>query len=189
MKRFPHNVTSHGEKLVETLLSVEKHELGTTSPLNQYRKILVGEVLPIVMEGRQLTFPAKTIYKLLHKSTEFIVAYVNQKSNVGFEVKEPWKLLYKLLEGFGTSLSWPVCSNISSISPEEFVVVLAQLQRQALQSGQDSPLFLQLFHCASIACLHAIFSYSSQLETRDRERILVEAFVTHDTQDKAGTEL
>jgi hypothetical protein len=36
----------------------------------------------------------------------------------------------------------------------------------------------------SVTCLQSIFQYSSLVEARDSEQILVEAFVTHDSDSK-----
>ena len=50
LKKFPEEISSHGEKLVETINGAETRDLGSNpDPLNQYRSLLVTEILPTVL--------------------------------------------------------------------------------------------------------------------------------------------
>jgi len=50
------------------------------------------------------------------------------------------------------------------------------------QPPPDSPPGQQLFQCTAVCCLHAVFQYAGLI--KEKEVVLVEAFVTHDTSEK-----
>ena len=89
------------------------------------------------------------------------------------------------LELIGRGLSWPICKNISKSRPEQIIVSLSEIQRSAITSAQESNQFLQFFYCALVTCFQAIYKYNSLIMAKDKKRILVEGFVTHDNDGKA----
>lgn len=59
-------------RLVETLISAEKHSTDGHSPGNAYRKLLVCDLLPLLAKkGVRVELSSKMLYKLLHKAIEF----------------------------------------------------------------------------------------------------------------------
>lgn len=184
LRRFPDKVAQHGEKLVESINTAERLQLGATpNPLNVFRRMLVVEVLPTVLrpEGRA-RLGAKLVLRNLQKTQEFVVAWVSRSGPVaGVEVRgDPWQLVYTVLLGVGRCLGWPEAPPPSPVpGVEEFLATMGQLCRA--QPPQDSPQGQQLFHSTASCCLHAVFQYAALL--KDREVVLVEAFVTHDTRE------
>ena len=58
LRRFPDRIPQHGERLVESINSAERHELANSpSPLNMFRRMLVVDVLPTVLKAAQLQIP------------------------------------------------------------------------------------------------------------------------------------
>ena len=66
LKKFPEEISSHGEKLVETINGAETRDLGSNpDPLNQYRSLLVTEILPTVLNHDTVeNITLKTVLKL-----------------------------------------------------------------------------------------------------------------------------
>jgi len=184
LRKFPDRISHHGERLIETLNTAEKLELGVSPPpLNMFRRMLVVEVLPTVLRADRAKVNSKLVLKNLLKAQEFVVAYVNKRSSVSFELRgDPWQLLYSVLLGAGRALGWPESPPPSAPVPgvEEFLSSMGTLCRS--QPSPDSPQGQQLFHSTTACCLHAVFQYASLL--KEKEVVLVEAFVTHDTSDK-----
>lgn len=193
LRKFPDRIPQHGERLIETLNTAEKHELGVTpQPLNIFRRMLVVEVLPTVLRAERTKVAPKLVLKNLLKAQEFVVALVNKRSMATFEVRgDPWELVYQCLVGAGRALGWPLQPQPSVGGPqgsntqpspgiEEFLAICGNLARS--QPAPDSASSQQLFHTVATCCLHAIFQYHSLL--KDKEVVLLEAFVTHDTTDK-----
>lgn len=99
LRRFPDRAPQHGERLVESLNTAERHELGANPPpLNMFRRMLVVEVLPCVLASAT-KLGSKLVLRNLLKTQEFVVAFVNKKSSVqNMEIKcDPWSLLYTVL--------------------------------------------------------------------------------------------
>lgn len=72
LQRFPTAISSYGPRLLETLLSAEKHRVDGHLPVNCFRKLLVGDLLPLLAtQEAQVDLPSKMLYKLLYKSMEF----------------------------------------------------------------------------------------------------------------------
>lgn len=70
LKKFPQSIVSHGPRLVDTLLSAEKHSHFSNQPSNCYRKLLVSELLPLLGDT-SIELSPKLIFRLLHKSIEY----------------------------------------------------------------------------------------------------------------------
>jgi len=184
--KFPSEIPTYGEKLIETINNVEKHELGTSAqPLNQFRKMLVVDILPTVLASGKLKISQKLLLKNLYKAQEFVVAFVNKSSPVNFELKNPWRLLYHILGGVGQNLGWsglpslPV-NNTTQIPVEEYLSHLSTLGRASVAAPADSRLAQQLFHTLSCVLLHTMSQYTSLSQLHST--VMVEAWVTHDTQ-------
>lgn len=59
-------------RLVDTLLSAEKHSHAGNQPINPYRKLLVCDLLPLLgMDNVSVELNHKLLFKLLHKAIEF----------------------------------------------------------------------------------------------------------------------
>lgn len=133
LRRFPDRIPQHGQRLVESLNTAEKHELGVNpSPLNMFRRMLVVEVLPTILKADKAKLGAKLVLKNLLKTQEFVVAFVNKRTSVNFEFRgDPWQLLYSVLLGAGRALGWPDSVAPSAPLPgvEEFLASMGALCR------------------------------------------------------------
>jgi len=182
--KFKSEIVTYGEKLLETINSVEKHEVGgAKDPLNLYRKMLVVDILPAVFSDENLRISPKLLLKVLYKAQEFVLAYVNNSVSLGFDIKNPWRLLYSILNGVGQSLGWSGSFNLpnnGTIPVEEYLAHLTVLARTALSTPSDSVLSQQLFHSLSCVVLHTVSEYSNHCQ--EQNTVMVEAWVTHDTQ-------
>lgn len=69
-------------RLVDTLLSAEKHSHASNQPVNPYRKLLVCDLLPLLgAENVPVELSPKLLFKLLHKSTEFYLCCLDLSRN------------------------------------------------------------------------------------------------------------
>lgn len=70
--------------LIDTLLSAEKHSHASNHPINNYRKILVCELLPLLNEeNTTIELSSKLVYKLLHKAIEYYLHSLNFHNSNG----------------------------------------------------------------------------------------------------------
>ena len=59
---------------MDTLLAAEKHSHYQT-PVNCFRKLLVVDLLPTLLNSRTIDVPQKQLYRLILKSIEFYVSW------------------------------------------------------------------------------------------------------------------
>ncbi|KAI4457965.1 hypothetical protein MML48_7g00019179 [Holotrichia oblita] len=84
LQKFHSAIPSHAPALIDTLLSAEKHSHASNHPINNYRKILVCELLPLLNEETTtVELSSKLVYKLLHKAIEYYVHSLNFHNNNG----------------------------------------------------------------------------------------------------------
>jgi len=75
LSRFPAAIDLHGKKLVDTLLTAEKHS-HYQSPVNCFRKLLVVDLLPILLSSKTVDIAQKQLYRLILKSIEFYLNWL-----------------------------------------------------------------------------------------------------------------
>lgn len=79
MRKFPNLVPEHGIKLMETLVQEEIKSGVVNNPVNCYRKLLVCDVMPLVLEkGGHLEVNIFQLYLWLQRAIEFYVSYISQ---------------------------------------------------------------------------------------------------------------
>lgn len=79
LQKFPKAISIHASKLVDTLITAEKHLNGglNPSPINPFRKLLVHDLLNLLgMCGgdvlhTEIDLPPKLIYKLINRAIEY----------------------------------------------------------------------------------------------------------------------
>ena len=81
------------KKLVDTLLNAEKHG-SHQNPVNCFRKLLIVDLLPILLDSKTSDIPQKTLHRLILKSIEFYVSWLSHGSS-NIEVLYIWHLLDK----------------------------------------------------------------------------------------------
>ena len=98
LSKFPQSIDIHGvryyltlelqkltyyflqKKLVDTLLNAEKHG-SHQNPVNCFRKLLIVDLLPILLDSKTSDIPQKTLHRLILKSIEFYVSWLSHGSS------------------------------------------------------------------------------------------------------------
>ncbi|KAJ8939787.1 hypothetical protein NQ314_010991 [Rhamnusium bicolor] len=120
LQRFPTAISSYGPRLVDTLMSAEKHSVDGHFPVNSYRKLLVCDLLPLLANDRvKVDLSSKLLYKLLHKAIEFYLCYLGLSTTVIQDsepkIEDPWSKLFGVMEFIGKQLNWePYLTNFTS---------------------------------------------------------------------------
>ena len=100
--------------------------LGQLSPesqscLNECRRILIGEVLPIITNSSNLSsLQPMVYYKWFQKAIEFTTVYSTSSAKVAqlgekYKISEPWEKLKKLRQAIGKKCDWADEKNCSSL--------------------------------------------------------------------------
>lgn len=159
LKKFPQSVPSHGGRLVETLLSAEKHSSG-----NRYARLLVVDTLPLLGMPQS----PRLLQRLLVKAIDFYNTYVHE--GVENDIPDPWQRLYAILELLGKQLGWdPYLINYTnSLNKEMYFQKLL-----TLRNIEDCR---ELLYCGTIFLLRSLHE---QRAARGNH-ILLEAFTDSD---------
>ena len=164
MKKFSSEIANYGEKLIESINKAEKKERGNSpDPLNQYRTILVTEILPTVLKADKLKISSSLLLSNLFKAQEFVLASALKK---GGRSDCHWALLYNLVYCVGRQLGWPalplVPPDCPAIPVDQFLSLLGQTQ---------------VFQVVAVVVLHTVTEYSALCQ--ETNSVMVEAWVTH----------
>ncbi|CAL4087217.1 unnamed protein product, partial [Meganyctiphanes norvegica] len=170
--KFPETRAEQGLKLVETLLSAEKH---TTGPMNPFRKMLVVDLLPCLLETSGLEVRPKILHNLLSRSIEFFVAYVTTpaKTTQGMfesekKIEDPWQRLFSIVQLIGWNLGWELSSGFDNVSNRE--VILQRIQsfveggaRLGGPKGDGGEDMREVLYTTLTIFLHALTDYIKRL--------------------------
>ena len=164
IKMFNQEIENYGEKLIETVNEAEIKLLGSNpDPLNQYRTILVTEILPTVLNFDRVRINSKLLLNNLYKAQEYILGCSLRRTSGG-----SWSILYNIVHCVAKILGWPPIPHVSveatCIPVDTYLSILA-----------SSP--TQMFHVTTCLVLHTVSEY--MLASQDM--IMVEAWVTHDS--------
>ncbi|CAH0553252.1 unnamed protein product [Brassicogethes aeneus] len=182
LQRFPTAISSNGPRLVDTLISAEKHSEDGHMPTNAYRKLLVGELLPLLAHDNIIVdLSPKMLFKLLNKSIEFYLCYLGlpQTSLQESEGKmdDPWKKLFAIVEFIGNQLGWePGLINFRNNWSKE--AYWQKILNYHQTNNDEKPLLF----CISIFFMLCLHDYSSSLNPESSPGqipttfVLVEAF-------------
>ena len=88
LSRYPSRVPEQGVKLIEALMSAEKHSQ-VQSPVNCYRKYMVCDVLPVILQARPQQVAHKHLYRWLQKAIEFYVSYATLPPTKDSQLSSP----------------------------------------------------------------------------------------------------
>ncbi|XP_044756158.1 integrator complex subunit 10 [Coccinella septempunctata] len=111
LQKFPIAISSYGSKLVDTLISAEKHCHNGSYPSNPYRKLLICDVLPLLANEQnvKLDLSSKVLYKILYKAIEFYLHSLGFMQNIEQEdikIEGAWQKLFSIVEFIGRQLEW-----------------------------------------------------------------------------------
>ncbi|XP_072397868.1 integrator complex subunit 10 [Diabrotica undecimpunctata] len=187
LQRFPTAISSNAPRLVDTLISAEKHSVDGNFPVNPYRKLLVCDLLPLLANEKvKVDLPSKLLHKLLHKSIEFYFCYLGLNKGAlqdsDTKIEDPWASLFSVIEFIGTQLSWePYLINFSNNWSKETywqrIVTFCQTKSKNYPLNEK-----QLWFCLSIFFVHCLFDYNNSLTPESSpgqtatSYIMVEAF-------------
>uniref|UniRef100_A0A131XNP5 Integrator complex subunit 10 n=1 Tax=Ixodes ricinus TaxID=34613 RepID=A0A131XNP5_IXORI len=190
LRKFPEKVVEHGVKLIDTLQMAEKHGHCQT-PLNQFRKLLVCDVAPLVLK-LGVDLPIKQMYRLIHKCIEFYTVYIHapNKAKLDLSMKlspeaeagspeaDLWRQLLSFVGLASRRLHWELADLVSE--PGSAGVSDSQWQRlhslvlSRPNPGVDYPgpqeaeealasRQKQVFYCTIVLFLHALYNYGRHI--------------------------
>ncbi|CAH1993576.1 unnamed protein product [Acanthoscelides obtectus] len=167
LQRFPTAISNNGPRLVETLISAEKHSVDGHYPINAYRRLLVCDLLPLLAsEDIKIELSSKMLYKLLHKAIEFYLYYLGFGSSPvqdsDLKIEEPWIKLFGVLEFIGNQLNWePYLINFGKEwSKEEYWQRIMKFYQTKSKVPLDEK---QLLFCVSLFFLKCLHEYIHSL--------------------------
>ncbi|XP_069684038.1 integrator complex subunit 10 isoform X2 [Periplaneta americana] len=180
LRRFPQTVAQHGPRLVDTLMTAEKHSHYQNS-VNCYRKLLVCDLLPL-LGSNSVDLPAKQLFRLLHKSIEFYLCYLMSPSKaiqdlpeLESKIEDPWKNLFIIQEATGRKLGWELSAIFGqSWNKDLYWQKIIQFHQTRALLGDDHPNHKQLLYCTTTFFLHCLHEYIATLDSVPL--VLVEAF-------------
>ncbi|XP_055937611.1 integrator complex subunit 10-like [Argiope bruennichi] len=191
LKRMPHSrLLNHGTNIIDTLLSAEDHP-GIHIPINQFRKMLVCDALPLILRVSQFDYKFKIIFQLLQKAVEFYVSCMftfptAQEAAIRKEViaqsennpDEGWKPLFKLLETVALRYRWNYpemfVSNFSESSLQQLLSLLkrknktlaclsSEKHRREEMSG-----FEEAYFCLVVTFFYYLYSFGRLIHTKNQ---------------------
>ncbi|XP_018566240.1 integrator complex subunit 10 [Anoplophora glabripennis] len=187
LQRFPTAISSYGPRLVDTLISAEKHSVDGHFPVNSYRKLLVCDLLPLLSNVNiKIDLTSKLLYKLLHKAIEFYLCYLGLSTTVIQEtepkIEDPWIKLFGVMEFIGKQLNWEsyltnFTTNWSKESYWQKIVSFCQSKSKTYPLEDK-----QLLFCLAIFFLYCLYEYNASLTPESSpgqiatSYLLVEAF-------------
>ncbi|CAH1174144.1 unnamed protein product [Phaedon cochleariae] len=168
LQRFPTAISSNVLRLVDTLMSAEKHSIDGHFPVNPYRKLLVCDLLPLLAnEPTKLELSSKMLHKLLQKAIEFYLCYLGLNTSTiqdsDTKIEDPWGKLFGVLEFIGKQLNWePYLTNFTTNwSKESYwqkIITFCQSKSKGYPLEDK-----QLLFCLSVFFVHCLFEYNASL--------------------------
>lgn len=176
LSRFPHAVSKHGPRLVDTLLSAEKHSHFQV-PNNCYRRLLVCELVPLMGESPvPVELPPRTVHRLMHKMIEYYIScLITQDSSE----QDPWEKLFSGFRSLGQMLNWDMASGFSQPWGRELYWQQLLDKNEHLHHPLDpeSHEVRQHVYCTVIFFLRCLHEYISSVHSGEYQLVLLESFV------------
>ncbi|WAR06027.1 INT10-like protein, partial [Mya arenaria] len=186
LRKFPALVKEHGLKLVDSLLAAESFAK-FQSPVNCYRKLLVCDVLPLVLQkGSGVKMKSSNLYLWLQKSVEFYISFITTPPSAsepatplspdllsptktsrrakipGLQDREavipdPWASLYKLLYLIGHKQGWALEKDFYEKSREYQWQHILGVFNRAGQGGDTWS--QQILYTTTVLFLECLYHY------------------------------
>ncbi|EFN90067.1 integrator complex subunit 10 [Harpegnathos saltator] len=173
LRRFPQTIATHGPRLVETLLTAEKHSHPGRA-INDFRKLLACDALPLLGTG-PVELNTRLSLRLLCKAIEFYLAYIQQPQDA--QIQNPWDRLFQIVELMGKKLGWELSSLFSM--PWNCEVYSERLQQYAVAHNTglcDELIVKQLLMCTIVILLRLLNEHTQLMNNGETVYCLVEAF-------------
>ncbi|XP_066594872.1 integrator complex subunit 10 isoform X2 [Prorops nasuta] len=171
--RFPQTIATHGPRLVETLLTAEKHS-HPGHAVNGFRKLLACDALPL-LGAAPVDLNPRLSLRLLCKAMEFYLAYIQQPHDN--QIENPWDRLFGVVELIGKKLGWEL-STVFSL-PWNRDLYSEKLQHYAFLHSTnlcEEAIGRQLLICVMIVFLRILNEHSILINSNESTYCLVEAF-------------
>ncbi|XP_043275092.1 integrator complex subunit 10 [Venturia canescens] len=173
LRRFPQTIATHGPRLVETLLTAEKHSHpGQT--INDFRRLLACDALPLLGTAPVELNPRLAL-RLLCKAVEFYLAYIQHPPD--FQISQPWERLFQVIESVGKKLGWEL--SVLFASPWNQDLYSEKLHKYAAAHSTalgEEVVARQLLVCTTIVLLRVLNDHNALINNSDVGYCLVEAF-------------
>ncbi|XP_015607982.1 integrator complex subunit 10 isoform X2 [Cephus cinctus] len=173
LRRFPQTIATHGPRLVETLLTAEKHSHpGHT--VNGFRRLLACDALPL-LGAAPVELNRRSSLRLLIKAIEFYLAYIQQPPDT--QIQQPWDRLFQVVELIGSKLGWELCGLFAT--PWNREAYTESLQQYAITNATgmcDELVIRQLLISAIVVLLRILNEHSTLINSGEVTYCLVEAF-------------
>ncbi|XP_032675087.1 integrator complex subunit 10 [Odontomachus brunneus] len=173
LRRFPPTIATHGPRLVETLLTAEKHSHPGRA-VNGFRRLLACDALPLLGTA-PVELNTRLSLRLLCKAIEFYLAYIQQPQDA--QIQNPWDRLFQIVELMGKKLGWEL-SNLFSM-PWNREAYSERLQQYAISHSTvpcDEVIVKQLLMCTIVVLLRLLNEHTVLMNNDDITYCLVEAF-------------
>ncbi|XP_030755668.1 integrator complex subunit 10 isoform X2 [Sitophilus oryzae] len=169
LQRFPTAISSYGPRLVDTLMTAEKHSVDGHYPINPYRKLLVCELLPLLAKQEiNLELNSKLLLKLLQKAVEYYLCYLGRSSttlqDTESSIENTWCKLFSMVEFIGKQLGWEqYLINFNLIFTKEIYWQVILTHYQARTKNNLITDDKQLLYCLSLFFLYCLHEYNGSL--------------------------
>ncbi|XP_058800068.1 integrator complex subunit 10 [Phymastichus coffea] len=174
LKRFPQTIATHGPRLVETLLTAEKHS-HPGKAVNGFRKLLACEALPL-LGGAPVDLNPRLSLRLLCKAVDFYFAYIQQSQDS--QIQKPWDKLFQVIELIGKKMGWEL-SNLFTLPWNRDIYCDRIQQYASLNSANlnEELILRQLLICSIVVLISILTEHTSLINNDETSYCLVEAFV------------
>ncbi|KAK0080763.1 hypothetical protein PV325_013352 [Microctonus aethiopoides] len=173
LRRFPQTIATHGPRLVETLLTAEKHS-HPGQAINGFRRLLACDALPL-LGAAPVELNSRLSLRLLCKAVEFYLAYVQQPPDS--QIPQPWERLFQVIDVAGSKLGWELSKLF--VNPWNQDIYCERLQQYAathVNGLNDEATVRQLLICTIVVLIRILTEHSDKFSRDDVSYCLVEAF-------------
>ncbi|XP_053986860.1 integrator complex subunit 10 isoform X2 [Hylaeus anthracinus] len=173
LRRFPQTIATHGPRLVETLLTAEKHSHpGRT--VNGFRRLLACDALPLLGTAPVELNPRLSL-RLLCKAVEFYLAYIQQPQDN--QIQHPWDRLFQVVELIGKKLGWELSSLFSLVwNRDTYCERLHQYAMAHASNLCEELVVRQLLMCTVVVLLRILNEHNALINNGETMFCLIEAF-------------
>ncbi|XP_044728934.1 integrator complex subunit 10 [Chrysoperla carnea] len=179
LEKFPHTISTHAPKLVDTLMTAEKHSHFGNQPINPYRRLLVCDLLTLLgLSNAKIDLPAKLMYKLLNKAIEYYLCCIAAPTSVETEPGDmPWNKLFNVLELTGRILGWDpsLTSFDQNWNKENYWYKFSSFFKTHKTMLVDDVIIKQIIYSSTLFFLYCLHEYTA-LSQNSTQFTLVEAF-------------